>query len=120
MLYHFRVPHCHITRRALARLLSTFLCVLLVTIHSFSSLGGSSAFLVLSLKELVFSVQEDLAQQIEITVLNITGALIAIGASTFAKYLATLPQQGSATSRLIPAVSLVIISFFGSSLPCTM
>jgi len=83
-----------------------------------SQLGESSAFLVLNLKEIVFSIQEDLAQQIEITVLNITGALIlGIGVSTFAKYLATLPQKGSATSHLIPAaVFLPTISFFGSSL----
>jgi hypothetical protein len=113
MLCESHVPH--ITRRALARVLSTFLCVLLVTIHPFSKLGGASAFLVLSLKELIFSVQEDLAQQIEITVLNLTGALAGIGVSTFAKYLATLPQEGSAVSRLIPAVFLVTISFFGSS-----
>ncbi|KAG1756228.1 uncharacterized protein EDB91DRAFT_1091325 [Suillus paluster] len=101
-----------ISRRALARVLSTFLCILFVTIHPFSQLGGSLAFLVLSLKELVFSVQEDLAQQLEITVLNITGALTGIGISTFAKYLATLPRQGSVTSRLIPAVFLVAIGFF--------
>ncbi|KAG2349332.1 hypothetical protein BDR05DRAFT_979574 [Suillus weaverae] len=101
-----------ISRRALARVISTFLCILFVTIHPFSQLGGSSAFLVLSLKELVFSVQEDLAQQLEITIINITGALAGIGVSTFAKYLAAIPQEGSATSRLIPAVFLVTISFF--------
>ncbi|KAG1883151.1 hypothetical protein F4604DRAFT_1741037 [Suillus subluteus] len=89
-----------ISRRALARVMSTFLCILFVTIHPFSQLGGSSAFLVLSLKELVFSVQEDLAQQLEITIINIAGALAAI------------PQEGSVTSRLISAVFLVIISFF--------
>ncbi|KAG1849064.1 hypothetical protein C8R48DRAFT_729509 [Suillus tomentosus] len=110
MLYEFVKQR--ISRRALARVVSTFLCVLFVTIHPFSQLGGSSAFLVLSLKELVFSVQEDLAQQLEITIINITGALAGIGVSTFAKYLATIPQEGSVTSRFIPAVFLVIISFF--------
>ncbi|KAG2147365.1 hypothetical protein BD769DRAFT_1415945 [Suillus cothurnatus] len=110
MLYEFVKKR--ISRRALARVVSTFLCVLFVTIHPFSQLGGSSAFLVLSLKELVFSVQEDLAQQLEITILNITGALTGIGISTFAKYLAAIPQEGSVTPRLIPAVFLVIISFF--------
>ncbi|KAG0705229.1 hypothetical protein DFH29DRAFT_800614 [Suillus ampliporus] len=110
MLYEF-IKSC-VSRRALARVLSTFLCILFVIIHPFSQLGGSSAFLVLSLKELVFSVQEDLAQQLEITVLNTTGALTGIGVSTFAKYLATLPHEGSMTSRLIPAVFLVAISFF--------
>lgn len=67
---------------------------------------------MLSLKELVFSVQEDLAQQLEITIINITGALVGIGISTFARYLAAIPQEGSVTSRLIPAVFLVTISFF--------
>ncbi|KAG1832744.1 hypothetical protein EV424DRAFT_1469474 [Suillus variegatus] len=110
MLYKFVKQR--ISRRALARVISTFICVLFVTIHPFSQLGGSSAFLVLSLKELVFSVQEDLAQQLEITIINITGALAGIGVSTFAKYLATIPQEGSVTSRFIPAVFLVIISFF--------
>ncbi|KAG1754200.1 hypothetical protein EDB19DRAFT_1665235 [Suillus lakei] len=110
MLYEFVKER--VSRRALARVVSTFLCILFVTIHPFSQLGGSSAFLVLSLKELVFSVQEDLAQQLEITIINITGALAGIGVSTFAKYLAAIPQEGSLTSRLIPAVFLVIISFF--------
>lgn len=114
-MLHEKLHVPRVTRRAIARVLSTFLCILLVTIHSFSQLGGSSAFLLLSLKELIFSVQEDLAQQIEITVLNITGALISIGVSTFAKYLATVPQKGSVISRLIPAVFLVTISFFGWS-----
>ncbi|KAG1778598.1 hypothetical protein EV702DRAFT_1178930 [Suillus placidus] len=110
MLYKFVTEG--ISRRALARVVSTFLCILFVTIHPFSQYGGSSAFLVLSLKELVFSVQEDLAQQLEITIINITGALAGIGVSTFAKHLAAIPQEGSATSRLIPAVFLVTISFF--------
>lgn len=114
-MLHEKLHVPRVTRRAIARVLSTFLCIFLVTIHSFSQLGGPSAFLLLSLKELVFSVQEDLAQQIEITVLNITGALIGIGVSTFAKYLATVPQEGSVISRLIPAVFLVTISFFGWS-----
>ncbi|KAG2149189.1 hypothetical protein DEU56DRAFT_970914 [Suillus clintonianus] len=110
MLYEF--VNRHVSRRSVARVVSTFLCVLIVTIRPFSQLGGSSAFLALSLKELVFSVQEDLAQQLEITVINITGALAGIGVSTFAKYLATIPQEGSVTSRLVPAIFLVTISFF--------
>ncbi|KAF8837834.1 hypothetical protein BDN67DRAFT_997945 [Paxillus ammoniavirescens] len=104
--------HVALSRRALARILSTFLCVLLVIIRPFSRFGGSNAFLVLSLKELVFSVQEDLAQQIEITILNTTGAVLGIGISSFAKYLATLSPSGSLASRLIPALFLAIIAFF--------
>ncbi|KIJ69535.1 hypothetical protein HYDPIDRAFT_145711 [Hydnomerulius pinastri MD-312] len=114
-----RFPHelydfcsVRVSRRALARVLSTFLCALFIVIRPFSRLGGSDAFLVLSLKELVFSVQEDLAQQIEITILNITGALLGTGFSTLAKYLATLPPLGSVRSRLIPAFFLAIIAFF--------
>ncbi|KAH7921497.1 hypothetical protein BV22DRAFT_1038618 [Leucogyrophana mollusca] len=102
----------HISRRAFARILSTFLCALFVVIRPVSYRGGPSAFLVLSLKELVFSVQEDLAQQIEVTVLNITGALLGISVSTLAKFLATIPQEGSPISRSIPAVFLVVVSFF--------
>ena len=104
----------HISRRAIARVLSTFLCAILVVIRPFSRFGGSTAFLALSLKELVFSVQEDLAQQLEVTVLNITGALTGIGASTLAKFLATLPPQESVASRLIPALLLITVCFFGT------
>ncbi|KIK79803.1 hypothetical protein PAXRUDRAFT_833910 [Paxillus rubicundulus Ve08.2h10] len=110
--FGFFFLHVTPSRRALARILSTFLCVLLVIIRPFSRLGGSNAFLVLSLKELVFSVQGDLAQQIEITILNVTGALLGIGVSTSAKYFATLPPFGSLMSRLIPALFLATIAFF--------
>ncbi|KAH7908025.1 Fusaric acid resistance protein-like-domain-containing protein [Hygrophoropsis aurantiaca] len=101
-----------ISRRSLARILSTFLCALCVVIRPISNRGGPYVFLVLSLKELVFSVQEDLAQQIEITILNISGALLGIGISTFARFLSTKPHQNSAASRSIPAIFLVAISFF--------
>ena len=57
------------------RILSTFLCCVVVVIRPFSHLGGTYAFLVLALKELVFSVQYSLAQQLELTVLNILGAV---------------------------------------------
>ncbi|KAH7881894.1 Fusaric acid resistance protein family-domain-containing protein [Phlebopus sp. FC_14] len=95
----------------MARILSTLSCVLLVVVRPFSRLGGPSAFLVLSLKDLVFSVQGDLTQQIEVTVLNITSALAGIGISTLAKYLTTLPSQGSPTFCLIPWLSLTSIAF---------
>lgn len=56
-----------LTRRVCARLLSTFICSVVIVIHPFSRFGGSYAFLVLTLKELVFGVQKNLAQQIEAT-----------------------------------------------------
>lgn len=105
--------HTFVSRRAVARILSTFLCSVVIAIRPFSKLGGTSAFLVLTLKELVFSVQEDLAQQLEATVLNIMGALIGIGLSTFANYIASVSADKILTARLIPAVFLVAISFFG-------
>lgn len=58
------LPLRFVTRRAIARVISTLLCCLAVVVRPFSALGGSSAFLVLALKELVFSVQENLAQQL--------------------------------------------------------
>ncbi|OCH95253.1 hypothetical protein OBBRIDRAFT_614539 [Obba rivulosa] len=99
-------------RRSLARLLSTFLCCIIIVIRPFSRFGGRYAFLVLALKELVFSVQENLAQQLELTVLNIMGALLGIGVSTLAKYLASLFPPDSAASRAICAVFLLLITFF--------
>lgn len=101
------------SRRSLARLLSTFLCSVIIVIRPFSILGGNYAYLVLALKELVFSAQETLAQQLELTVLNITGALLGIGFSTLAKYIASLLPYDSAASRAICAVFLIIITFCG-------
>ena len=100
-------------RRPLARLLSTFLCSVIIVIRPFSRLGGQYAFLVLALKELVFGVQDNLAQQLELTVLNILGALIGIGVSTFAKYLASLAGYDTAAARATCAIFLILISFFG-------
>ncbi|OBZ75721.1 Uncharacterized protein C26F1.08c [Grifola frondosa] len=101
-----------ISRRPLARLLSTFLCCIIIVIRPFSRLGGQYAFLVLALKELVFSVQENLAQQLELTVLNIMGAFLGIGFSTLAKCIASLTAPDSARSRATCAVFLVMICFF--------
>src|ERR1700733_11870079 len=101
------------TRRVLARLLSTFLCCSFVVIKPWSQFGGPSAFLILALKELVFSAQDTLAQHLEATILNITGALFGIGLSTFARYLASLRPDNTASSRAIPAVFLVVIAFLG-------
>ena len=101
------------TRRVLARLLSTLLCCIVLVIKPWSRFGGPAAFLLLTLKELVFSAQETLAQHVEATVLNITGALFGIGLSTLAIYLASLRPDLSASSRTIPALFLVGIAFFG-------
>ncbi|KAH9977258.1 hypothetical protein BGW80DRAFT_1435937 [Lactifluus volemus] len=60
------------TRRVFARLLSTFICCLVLVVKPLSRYGGPSAFLLLTLKELVFSAQETLAQHFEATILNIT------------------------------------------------
>ena len=105
------------TRRVLARLLSTFLCCLVLVFKPWSRFGGQSAFLLLTLKELVFSAQETLAQHLEATILNITGALFGIGLSTLARFLASLPPDLSASSRAIPAVFLGCITFFGAQSP---
>ncbi|KAI1790727.1 hypothetical protein LXA43DRAFT_973447 [Ganoderma leucocontextum] len=99
------------TRRSLARLLSTFICSVVIALRPFSRFGGQYAFLVLALKELVFSVQEDLAQQLELTCLNILGALLGIGVSTFAKYLASLAGRDTVAARTICAVFLILVSF---------
>ncbi|KAH9951443.1 hypothetical protein B0H21DRAFT_776136 [Amylocystis lapponica] len=101
-----------IARRTLARLLSTALCAIVIVVRPVSHLGGQYAFTALALKELVFNVQENLAQQLELTVLNIMGALLGIGFSTLAKYLASLYPDESARARTICAVFLVAISFF--------
>src|SRR6266404_4017510 len=113
MSYPFNLISSFFTLRVLARLLSTFLCCIVLVVKPWSKFGGPSAFLLLTLKELVFSAQDTLAQHLEATILNITGALFGIGLSTFAKYLASLRPDYSASSRAIPAVFLVVIAFLG-------
>ncbi|OSD02763.1 hypothetical protein PYCCODRAFT_1389411 [Trametes coccinea BRFM310] len=100
-----------LARRPLARLLSTFLCSVIIAIRPFSRLGGQYAFLALALKELVFGVQENLAQQLELTVLNILGALLGIGVSTLGKYLASLAGYDTPAARATCAIFLIMISF---------
>ena len=102
-----------LTLRVFARLLSTLLCCIVLVIKPWSRFGGHNAFLLLTLKELVFSAQETLAQHLEATILNITGAFFGIGLSTLARYLASLLPDHSAASRTIPALFLVGITFFG-------
>ncbi|KAI0317762.1 hypothetical protein OF83DRAFT_1186763 [Amylostereum chailletii] len=99
------------TRRVLARILSTLLCSVIIVIRPFSRLGGSSAFLVLTLKELVFAVQETLPQQVEATVLNTMGALIGIATSTLARFISMQFPDNSAAARAIPIVFLIAIAF---------
>ncbi|TFK72565.1 hypothetical protein BDN72DRAFT_836131 [Pluteus cervinus] len=99
------------SRRLLARVLSTVLCAVLVVLHPFSKYGGSSAFLALALKELVFSVQDNLAQQLEATILHLAGGLAAIGISFLAKYLATVAGTTTVDARSILAIFLMSISF---------
>ncbi|KAI8998920.1 hypothetical protein BD414DRAFT_476445 [Trametes punicea] len=108
----FAVARVFLARRPLARLLSTFLCSIIIVIRPFSRLGGQYAFLVLALKELVFGVQENLAQQLELTVLNIIGALLGIGVSTLGKYIASLAGYDTGAARATCAVFLIMISFF--------
>ncbi|KAI0060839.1 hypothetical protein BV25DRAFT_1827399 [Artomyces pyxidatus] len=100
-----------VTRCVLARLFSTFLCCVVIIVQPFSRLGGPSAFLVLTLKELVFAVQDNLAQHVEATILNIMGAMFGIAVSCFGRYLSSLRPDNSASSRAIPAVCLIIIIF---------
>ena len=102
-----------VNRQAIARVLSTLLCCLVIAIRPFSAIGGPYAFLLLTVKELIFAIQENLAQQLEGTVLNVTGALVAIGISTLAKYFANLPGTHALMARVIPATFLVLITFFG-------
>jgi hypothetical protein len=75
--------------------------------------GPAYAFLVITIKELIFAIQENLAQQLEGTVLNVMGALFAIGLSTVAKCLANLPETTGVMARTIPAIFLVFITFVG-------
>ena len=103
------------SKRSLARLLSTCLCCIIIVIRPFSALGGSVAFLVLAIKELVFSVQSSLAQQLELTVLNILGALLGIAFSTLGKFIASRTPT-SARARATCATFLIVISFFGAPL----
>ncbi len=108
----FRVSN-FFTRRVLARLLSTLLCCSFIVIKPWSRFGGPAAYLLLTLKELVFSAQETLAQHLEATILNITGAFFGIGLSTLARFFASLRPDLSASSRAIPAIFLVSITFLG-------
>jgi hypothetical protein len=103
-------------RRALANILATILCALVVVIRPITHLGKNdqNIFLIITVKNLVFNVQENLAQHIELTILNLTGALLAIGLSSLGLYLHLVITNTSA-SRTIVAIFLVAIGFIGSS-----
>ncbi|KAL1743278.1 hypothetical protein HDZ31DRAFT_41293 [Schizophyllum fasciatum] len=103
------------SRRLLARTLSTFICSTLIVTRPFSRLGGQWAFLALTIKELHFSAQDTLAQQLEATVLHVVGGLCGIGISALAKYLTSLVSD-PASERALPAIFLVIICFFAGGL----
>lgn len=102
-----------LSRRLLARLMSTFLCATLVLVRPFSRFGGDSAFLALTIQTLAFFAQDTLAAQIEITVLNLAfGALLGIGWAVLAKTLSSFCQADSAAARVVTALALITIIFF--------
>ncbi|PFH47852.1 hypothetical protein AMATHDRAFT_151147 [Amanita thiersii Skay4041] len=103
--------HLCSARQFRARLLSTVICAVLVVFQPFSQLGGPSAFLALTVKELVFSVQENLAEQVEVTFLHSVGGLFGIGWSALGRFLASLAEEESLVSRMVPALFLVGICF---------
>lgn len=102
------------SRRFLARMLSTVLCATAVVLRPFSRFGGSSAFLAITIKELVFSPQENLPQQIEATFFNLVGGLVGVSLSSLGKFLASLAYDrtgGSVLTRCIPGLTLSSICF---------
>lgn len=101
------------SRRLLARLLSTLICSIIIVVRPFSRFGGPWALLALTIKELVFSAQENLAQQVEDTILHLMGGLAGIGMSAFAKYISSFPPNGTVIARTVSAVFLVVLTFFG-------
>jgi hypothetical protein len=102
-----------VSRRLGARLLSTFLCTVLVLIRPISlKYGGPSAFLALTIQTLAFFAQDTLAAQIEVTLLNLVfGALLGIGWSLLATVLASRCSAYGPGARTILAVFLVTAAF---------
>ncbi|KAJ3915272.1 hypothetical protein F5877DRAFT_81995 [Lentinula edodes] len=98
------------SRHFLARVVSTLLCSILIVIQPFSKYGGSLAFLALTIKELNFAPQDNLAHQLEGLVLNLFGGLTGIGISLLGNYIASLTGD-TALARTIPAVFLAFICF---------
>ena len=112
---YMRTIHRHSTLFAIGRLDR-----LLGTRESQGRLDGPHSGIALTtfspqtLKELVFSVNETLPQQLEATFLNLAGAIIGIGISTLARFLSALRPDDSASARAIPAIFLVVLAFFGA------
>ncbi|KAF9489836.1 hypothetical protein BDN71DRAFT_1455486 [Pleurotus eryngii] len=102
-----------ISRRFVARLLSTVICAILIVVRPFSRYGVPYAFLALSLKELIFSVHETIAQQLESTILGLLGGLLGIGLSSLGTFIASLPTVDSVTARAIRAIFLAFTCFGG-------
>jgi hypothetical protein len=61
----------------------------------------------------VFATQDSLSEQLELTVLNIAGALTAIGLSALGMYFSSLLPEESARGRALQALWLVLIVFTG-------
>ncbi|KAF8892705.1 hypothetical protein BD779DRAFT_1436676 [Infundibulicybe gibba] len=100
-----------LSRRFIARVLSTILCVTLIVVGPFSKSARQYALFAMTVKELVFSVQETLAQQIEATFLHLTGGFLGIGLSLLGHYFASLCAVDSSAARAISAVFLALICF---------
>jgi hypothetical protein len=104
------------SKRLQARILSTLLCATIVALKPFSRFGGTSAFLAITIKELVFAPQENLPQQIEATFFNLAGGLTGVSLSSFGKFLTSLAynRTGDTTlTRCIPGLTLASICFLG-------
>ncbi|KAL0578438.1 hypothetical protein V5O48_003537 [Marasmius crinis-equi] len=109
-------------RRSIARLLSTLFCSIIIVIRPFSQYGGTqTAFVALTLKELVFAPQENLAQHLECLILSLMGGMLAIAISLLGLYLSSLAEPDSGLARAVPALFLAFTCFLGgwvkSSLP---
>lgn len=103
------------SRRFKARILSTVMCSILVVIRPFSRHGGPSAFLAITIKELVFSAQESLPQQIEATSLHLLGGFTGIAVSSFGKTLTSIAYKHDhgTWKYAIPAITLTLVCFLG-------
>jgi hypothetical protein len=93
--------HDPIIRLFAARMFSTALCCVCIVIRPLSRFGGATPFLVLTFRELAFPIRRNLTSQLEVTVLSLIGALIAITLSALSNYLVTLAVHSDALARTI-------------------
>lgn len=104
-------------RKLCARILTVIICLIFILIPSVAVLGGQYVFLALSLKELVFPIQQSFAEQLEVTILNCLGALTGVGISSLAIYFRALADRHGPSdhgvSSLVPALFLALISCLG-------